>query len=91
MHDFTVQQVGHGGQANVRVRAHIQATAFGEPVRPHFVEENKRADHAALLAGQGAANDKVVAEVMAARHHDRVDGVVQVVVLAGICWHGVSP
>jgi len=47
--DGAVKQVGDGGQADVRMRAHIQAAPSQELARPYLVEEDERTDHLPLL------------------------------------------
>ena len=52
--DLAVEQIGDGGEADVRVRAHVDAArdAGRELDRPHVVEEHERPDHPVLREGQ---------------------------------------
>ena len=54
--DLALEQVGHGGQADVRVRAHVQPPPGQELAGSHLVEEDEGADHLPLFRGQGAAD-----------------------------------
>jgi Tfp pilus assembly protein PilF len=56
VHDPAVEQIGDGGEADVRVRAHVDALARHELHRAHLVEEDEGADHLALAVRQGAAH-----------------------------------
>ena len=51
--DLALEQIGDGGEADVRMRPHVDAArdAGREVHRPHVVEEHERADHAPLRAG----------------------------------------
>ena len=75
VHDAAVEQVGDGGEPDVRMRAHVHAAAGHELHRAHLVEEDERADHLALGVRQGAADGKAVAEVAHPRHHDQFERV----------------
>ena len=46
MHQRTVEQVGDGREADVRMRQHVDAAAGRQHGRPHLVEEDERADEA---------------------------------------------
>jgi hypothetical protein len=61
--DGALEQVAHGGQPDVRVRAHVQALARGELHGAELVEEHERPDRAPRGAGQRAVHEKAVAEV----------------------------
>jgi hypothetical protein len=41
--DLALEEVGHGGQVDVRMRAHVDALVGQELGRPHLVEEDERA------------------------------------------------
>jgi hypothetical protein len=56
--DLAVEQVGHGREADMRVRADVQPPPGQELARPHLVEEDEGADHLPLFRGQGAADLK---------------------------------
>ena len=58
MHQRTVEQVGDGREADVRMRQHVDAAAGRQHGRPHLVEEDERADEAGAR-GQHAAHDEV--------------------------------
>src|SRR5258708_38186999 len=68
--DLALEQVGDGGEADVRMWPHIDAGAGLEGDRSHLIEEDEGADHAALAGGQHAA-DLEAAEIAHARNdHD---------------------
>ncbi|MNT44071.1 hypothetical protein D3C72_1805760 [compost metagenome] len=50
-------QVGDRGQADVRMRTHVDARAHVEVGGPHMIQEDKRADGAALR-GRDRAQDR---------------------------------
>ncbi len=56
MQDAALVQVGHRGQANVRVGTNVDALPRSEFRRPHVVEEDERSDHGFLGVWQYAAN-----------------------------------
>ncbi|KAG1256364.1 hypothetical protein G6F65_016343 [Rhizopus arrhizus] len=62
-------QVGDGGPADVRVRAHVDARAGIEFHRTHVVKEHARPDGSALRRRDRTADGKA-AQVAGARHHD---------------------
>ena len=45
MHDLAVEQICNGGEANMRMRAHIEPVAGVEFRRAKMVEKNEWADH----------------------------------------------
>ena len=50
--DGALEQVGHGGEPDVRVRPHIDARAGREVHGPHVVEKNERPHHLVRMRGQ---------------------------------------
>ena len=46
MHDLAVEQIGHGGKPDMRVRADVEAVAGAELRRTEMIEEDEGADHA---------------------------------------------
>jgi hypothetical protein len=66
MDDFTREEIGDGGEADMRVRANVDAAAGRELDRAELVEEDERADHAALRRRQHALHREAVAEVAGA-------------------------
>src|SRR5580698_9601645 len=87
MHNFAVEQVGDGGEPNMRVRPHVDAVAGLEHCRAEMVEEDERPDHARLPRRQRAMHLEA-AEIDRARHDQLLDGVArlgiaEVGVLAG--------
>jgi hypothetical protein len=54
VNDLAVEQVRHGGEADVRVRPHVDAVTGAEYRGPKMVEENERPNQARLRGGQGA-------------------------------------
>ena len=67
VHDLAGKQERHGGEPDMRMRAHVEPLAAAELDRAHLVEKDEGSDHAALRRGQGAAHLKA-AEVARARH-----------------------
>ena len=72
MHDLAVEEVGHGGEPDMRMRAHVDALAEEELGRPHLVEEDERPDHLPLRRRQRAAHLEA-AEIAGARHDHGLD------------------
>ena len=72
--DLAVEQKRDGGEADMRMRPHVDAVARAEFGRPEVIEEDEGADHAPLDVRQRAA-DRQMPEIDAARHDDEVDGV----------------
>ena len=69
MLDRAVEQVSHGREVDVRVRADVHALAGREPRRPELVDEDERPDHRPLARRESAV-DLEVAEIVG----DRSDG-----------------
>ena len=67
MHDLALEQIGHGGEADMRMRPDIEAGARREDRRTHMVEEHERAERAALGERQHAAHLEPVAEIAGTR------------------------
>ena len=74
MHDLAIEQVGDGGEPDVRMRAHVDAGADEKLGGAHLVEEDEGADHLAACRGQRTAH-REAAEVAGARHDDLLEGV----------------
>ena len=74
MEHLALEQVGDGGEPDVRVRAHVDAVADQELGRAHLVEEDEGPDHLLLRGGQRAAHLEA-AEVAGTRHDHVLDGV----------------
>src|SRR5262249_52974834 len=74
VHDLAGEQEAHGGEADVRMRPHVDALAVAEFSRSEMVEENERPDHAPLDVRQRAPHRKA-AEIDAARHDHQIDRV----------------
>ena len=70
VHDLAVEQIGDGGEPDMRMRPHVEPVAGAEFRRPEMVEEDERPDHARARRGQRAPHRKAVAEIDRARHHD---------------------
>ena len=68
MHDLAVEQIGHRGEPDVRMRPHVEAVAGLEYGRAEMIEEHERADHARLRRRQRAPHREAVAEIGGARH-----------------------
>ena len=52
MVDRAGEQIGHGGEVDMRMRADVDAVAGRQPGRPHLVEEDERPDRRPRLVGQ---------------------------------------
>jgi hypothetical protein len=77
MEDLAVEQVGDGGEPDMRVRPHVEPLSGKELARPHLVEEDEGADHLPLLRGQGAAHLEA-AHVVGTGQQNGFDGRVSV-------------
>ena len=75
VHDAAVEQIGDGGEPDMRMRANVHALAGHELHRPEMVEEDEGADHLPLAMRQRAAHLESVAEVAGARHDDKLERV----------------
>ena len=73
VHDAAVEQIGDGGEPDMRMRPHVHALAGDELHRSEMIEEDERADHLPLAVRQGAAHRESVAEVAGARHDDKLE------------------
>src|SRR6516225_6870878 len=56
MYDLAVEEIGDGGQADMRMGPHVNAVAGLEYGRPEMVEKDERADHARLCRRQRAVH-----------------------------------
>src|SRR6516165_2107122 len=95
MHDLAVEQIGDGGEPDMRVRPHVDAVAGLEHRRAEMIEEDERSDHARASRRQRAMHLKA-AEIDRARYDQLRDGVArwgaaEGGVLAGEEAHGVTP
>ena len=76
MLELAAEEVGDGREADMGMRADVDALAGDELGRPHLVEEDERPDHLALRRGKRATNLEI-ADVARPRHDqglDRLDG-----------------
>jgi hypothetical protein len=71
--DFAVEEIGHGGEADMGMRPHIEAGPGRQHSRAHLIEEHERADRAAFGRGENAANLEATAQIAGPRHDDRLD------------------
>lgn len=62
VHDLALEQIGHGGQADMRMRAHVDAVARCHRHRPHMIEEDER-PYGLGRGGWQQAADGDIAEV----------------------------
>src|SRR4029434_8734295 len=60
MHDAALEEIGDGGEADMRMRAHVDAAAGRELDRAELVEEDERPDHTALRRRQHALHGEAV-------------------------------
>src|SRR5271166_3733926 len=74
--DLAAEEVGDGREADMGMRADVDAPARDELSRSHLVKEDKRPDHLALRRRKRAANLEI-ADVARSRHDqhlNRIDG-----------------
>ena len=83
MHDLAIEQIGHGGKTDVRMRPHVEAVAAVKLRGAEMIEEDKRANHARTRRRQTAANQKVIAKIDRARHDHIGDGIALIGVAGG--------
>jgi hypothetical protein len=72
MQDLAGEEIGDGGEADMRVWPHVEPGARAERRRPHLVEKDERADIAPLGRGQRAPHLET-ADVALARHDHMLD------------------
>ena len=72
MPDLAVEQVGDGGEADMRMRAHVERMPGPQDRRPHAIEEDEGPDQPALCRRQRAAHLEAV-NVLGVRHHHQLD------------------
>src|SRR6185369_5214153 len=63
MEELAFEQIGDGGEVDVRVWAHVETLAGFEARRAEFIPEDEGPDHALLDGRQRAAHHEIVAEV----------------------------
>jgi hypothetical protein len=68
MHDAAVEQIGDGGEPDMRMRPDVHALAGDELHRAEMIEEDERADHLPLAVRQRAAHREAIAKIADARH-----------------------
>ena len=73
MHDLSLEEIGHRGEPDVRVRTHVEPFSGLERDRTHLVEEHERADGALLRRWQRTAHLEAVAEVADAGNKQRFE------------------
>ena len=74
MLELAAIEIGHGREADVGMRAHIDPLAGDHFGRPGLVEQDERPDHLALRRRQRPAHLEI-AEIARARHDQRRDRV----------------
>ena len=80
-----VEQIGDGGEPDMRMRPHVHALAGHELHRAEMIEEDEGPDHLPLAMRQRAPHHESVAEVAGARHDDEIERVAG----HGIAEHGI--
>lgn len=73
MQDLALEEIGDRGEADVRVRPHIEALPGRERSRPHLVEEDEGPDAALLHVGERAAHREPVSQVARAGNDQRFE------------------
>ncbi len=71
--DLAPDEIGDGGEADVRMGADIEPGAGPQDRRAELVEEDERPHHAALGGGQHPADREAVAEVAKAGRDGELD------------------
>jgi hypothetical protein len=89
--DLALEQVGDGGQPDVRVRPHVHALPRQEVSRAHVVQEDEGPDHAALVEGQDAPDLQPAAEVLLPGFDDEFDHGLSLWSAAQITWELIRP
>ena len=59
MMDLAAIDIGDGGEADMRVRAHVACGTGDDLQRPELIEEDERPDHLALRRGQHTSDEGV--------------------------------
>ena len=72
----------------MRMRAHLHAAAWRHVHRAEMIEEDERADHATLHAGQHAPHGKAAAQVVGASLDQKFDRIGQLVLRRRLCCNG---
>ena len=72
MQDLALEEIGDGGQPDVRMPAHVDAASGRELDRPHLVEEDERTNELAFGCGQHASY-REAAQIAAAALEDAFD------------------
>src|SRR6185503_15069800 len=85
MHDRAVEQIGDGGEPDMRMRPHVHALAGDELHRAEMIEEDEGTDHLPLAMRQRAPHHESVAEIARARHDNEIERVAG----HGIAEHGI--
>jgi hypothetical protein len=85
MHDRAVEQIGDGGEPDMRMRTHVHALAGDVLNGAEMIEEDERPDHLTLAMRQCAPHRKAVTEIAGARHDDEIERVAGF----GIAEHGI--
>jgi hypothetical protein len=81
MDDLAPDQVGHGGEPDVRVWPHVDAVPEQELRGPHLIEEDERPDHLSARRRQRPAHLET-AEVARPRHDHHLDRVQLLLLIA---------
>jgi hypothetical protein len=63
MQDLAIEQPGDGGQADVRMRPHVQPRTYRKIMRPEVIDKDERADAAHRRLRHGAQHGEAVAEI----------------------------
>ena len=66
--DFSIEQIGDRGEADMRVRPHVETPACGQGYGTHLIKEHERPHHSALRRWQRSAHFETVAKISGARH-----------------------
>src|SRR5262245_34098078 len=74
VHDLAIEEIGYGGEADMRVWANVETIARVEFRRSKMIEKDKWPNHAGP-SGRQCTTDREVAEVHCARHDDLGNGV----------------
>ena len=88
MENPAVEQIGDGGEANVRMRLDLHAAARRHVHRAKVVEKDERPDHATLHARQDTAHGKAATQVVGTALDQKFDRIGHLVLPLRLCCNG---
>jgi hypothetical protein len=73
VHEFALEEIGYGGESDVRVRRYIKAAASPQHLRTHLVQEDERTNHAPFGRRKGAPDLKLINNLTHTRDDDHFE------------------